>query len=74
MNSLEEIDYSKYGLKDLYDCSTHIDKEKYPERYQRILEVIRTKEVEKTKSVTDHAFRSKEKENLGCLPYAIGGA
>jgi hypothetical protein len=49
MNYSDEIDYSKYDLRDLYDCRDHIDKEKYPERYQKILYEIERKEEENPK-------------------------
>ena len=38
MSLINEPDYSKYSLEDLYDVAQHIDKRRFPERYHRVLE------------------------------------
>ena len=49
-----ESDYSKLDLEDLYDVLDHVDRERYPQRYQAVLKEIHKRENEKQQS------RSKE--------------
>jgi hypothetical protein len=37
-------DYKSYSLEELYDVKDHIDKDKYPERYQALLHEIALRE------------------------------
>jgi hypothetical protein len=39
----ETPDYSKYTLDELCDVHDHIDKDKYPERYERVIHEINTR-------------------------------
>lgn len=41
---MQSPNYSKYSLKDLYECRDQINKEKYPENYSKILDAISEKE------------------------------
>ncbi len=41
---MDEIpDYTKYTLDQLYDVCDHIDKDRYPERYERVIHEINTR-------------------------------
>jgi hypothetical protein len=41
---LMKPDYKSYSLEELYDVKDHIDKDKYPERYQELLHEIALRE------------------------------
>ena len=48
MSESNDIDYSKFSLRDLHDCARQIDRSKYPDRYAQILEAIQKRgEMEK---------------------------
>ena len=40
------LDYERCSLKELLDIKEHIDRESYPERYQKVLRLIELKEQE----------------------------
>ena len=40
MSLINDPDYTKYSLEDLYDVAQHIDKVRYADRYARVLEEI----------------------------------
>ena len=51
-------DFSSYSIEELMDCKQSIDKDKWPERYQEILDTIslRVKDPEKKKSHDEIVF------------------
>jgi hypothetical protein len=40
----DEPDYSTYSLPDLYDVTQHIDRQRFPQRYDRVRQEIATRE------------------------------
>jgi hypothetical protein len=53
-----EPDYSTYSLSDLRDVEVHIDKDKYPERFNRIREEIKRRPQEHSVKVAESFFDS----------------
>ena len=58
-------DYSSYSLEELYDVKDHIDKDKYPERYQELLHEIALREAAvPTSEVIKPERKSNNKEKI----------
>ncbi len=58
-------DYKSYSLEELYDVKDHIDKDKYPERYQALLHEIALREAAKpTSEVIKPERKSSNKEKI----------
>jgi hypothetical protein len=60
-------DYSKYTLDQLYDVHYHIDRDKYPDRFQIILHEIAKRKTEKSDQEQIYTI-SKPKESLPVYP------
>ncbi|TDF38193.1 hypothetical protein EYS14_10875 [Alteromonadaceae bacterium M269] len=51
-----EIDYTKYTLQELEDISKHIDRSKYPERFEKVNELINERLSSTDKTTEDESY------------------
>ena len=62
---MEEPNYEKYSLEQLLDIKAHIDKESYPERYQRIINILEDPmKLEKLRSKQELELEKREVEKV----------
>jgi excinuclease UvrABC nuclease subunit len=57
-----EPDFSKYSLKELKEVEASIDKSQYPERYEKVKDLISGRSISATKSLTQE-LKEQEKED-----------
>ena len=52
-------DYSKYSYKELLEVHGHIDREKFPERFNEVEKLISTKESDKDVDNEEYSFNDQ---------------
>ena len=68
-------DYTKYALVELYDVKDNIDSERYPERYDLLLNEIRKREKNPEKEPEPQKLNKKDKAYIArfiallCIPF-----
>jgi hypothetical protein len=71
-----EINYKKYSLSELEDVSRNINREKYPDRYEKVVKLIKERYESSEISKNDHQYIEESKgfsSRLGCEKFILYG-